>query len=239
MKKELSIQTQSILRIIAGSIFALITVYYFIQAITGNEAGIYVGWMLWLRLASLLFMAIGVFTGIATISIIGAALFVVEAVAILGYVLVWSFLWTGDDWVQVIPLTLSGLAGVFLLLAIIFREPKEKESHIKIPPALPAICIFVYFLFLIFWGMGNPSLVFENIVGCIMLSVAFYIMALSQSFGMPEYLSGKKATTTITSNVKVNHESNIEKLSMLSQLLSDGVISREEFDEKKQQILEQ
>lgn len=237
MKKELSIQTQSILRIIAGSIFALITVYYLIQAITGNEAGIYVGWMLWLRLASMLFMAIGVFTGIATISIIGAVLFVVEAVAILGYVLVWSFLWTGDDWVQVIPLTLSGLAGVFLLLAIIFREPKE--SYTKFAPALPAICIFLYFLFLIFWGMGNPALVFKNIVGCIMLSVAFYIMALSQSFGMPEYLSGKKATTTITSNVKVNHESNIEKLSMLSQLLSDGVISREEFDEKKQQILEQ
>lgn len=236
MKKELSIQTQSILRIIAGSIFALITVYYLIQAITGNEAGIYVGWMLWLRLASMLFMAIGVFTGIATISIIGAVLFVVEAVAILGYVLVWSFLWTGDDWVQIIPLTLSGLAGVFLLLAIIFREPKE--SYTKIAPALPAICIFLYFLFLIFWGMGNPALVFKNIVGCIMLSVAFYIMALSQSFGMPEYLSGKKANTTITSNDKVNHESNIEKLSMLSQLLSDGVISREEFDEKKKQLLE-
>lgn len=235
MKKELPTQTQSILRIIAGSIFSVMTVCYFILAIIGNEAGIYVGWTLLLNLASTLFMAIGVFTGIVTISIIGAVIFVIEAVAILGDVLVWSFLWTGNDWVQVIPLTLRGLAGVFLLLAIIFRDPKE--PYIKISPALPSACIYLYSIFLIIGGMGNPALVFSNIVGCIMLSVAFYIMALSQNFGIPEYLNGKKANATITSNVKVNHESNNEKLLMLSQLLSDGIISREEFDEKKNQLL--
>lgn len=113
-----------------------------------------------------------------------------------------------------------GYALSFLILA--FAVTQNNISHV-----LGIVAAVFYVINVFFIRINLPTILtfIPSIAGCVMTGLAFSNKLVEQ------------VNHTGSKQIAENSDSKIEKLSKLKELLDRGIITQEEFDEKKKQLL--
>lgn len=216
-------QKNDIIRYCAGAAFAL-------QAISWLRSGPYMS----VVLIALCYMAIG-----ASFVVIGASFFVKKpvlatvgqvvrllpmAITFLTCLVDGEFSWmieTGQYWVLIQIFLALAAEIIFLVLTI----TRKKQLGIAAAVACGIACGIASF--------GNTSLLFSSPMEGMILSLVGYVLAGFAFEAMPSKASAKALGTTQSSAAD-----KIQRMENLQNLLEKGIITQEEFDEKKKQLLE-
>lgn len=204
-------QKNDIIRYCAGAAFAL-------QAISWLRSGLYISAVL----IALCYVAIGAsfFVKKPVLATVGQVVYLLPlAISFLTALVDGDFSWmveTGQYW-ELIQMFLTLAAEIiFLVLAI----TRKKQLGI----AAAVICGIGY--------LGNILLLHSSPTVGMILSLAGYVLAGFAFEAMPSKASAKALGATQSSAAD-----KIQRMENLQNLLEKGIITQEEFDEKKKQLL--
>lgn len=182
-----------------------------------------------LRIIALILVAVGMFLQFPLLSVIGSGIQILTRYrVILGI----KFLFQSFSMYQAIW-WFSGLAlmlyWVVFLLAVINIKGKRKNLGIA------SGCLLLILSVLTFGRVRYISIIFEGIIPAVG-AVLFALAAddFPNKISSVPAVTAHKSSNTATSEYEGNQ---IERLAKLKELLDKGVISQEEFDAKKKQIM--
>lgn len=212
---------------IAGACFAVLVVLSVISMI---QNGFYF-WNLFSMIGAAL-IAVSMFVSVPALTAIGSALYGVGAIRTLilyfGYMQYSSF-----PKMTFIPAILFLVIWVLLLIASL--NPKLTKK-LGIAAGIIAAVRFLFSLISSLIVNGSLGLItFTGFLSPLALIVGALMIGLSATDNAAKEISATAASKATL--VEKNSETQIDRLTKLKSLLDNGVITQEEFDQKKKQIL--
>lgn len=125
---------------------------------------------------------------------------------------------------------LTIIAWSMIVLAVI-KKSNQKTYCIISAGLILTVFLIERIYWGIFWGYFGFTGIFQELFTIIPVALMGTIIADT------DFISGVSKPTKKIAPVKMGAESQIDKLTKLKGLLDSGVITQEEFDEKKKQIL--
>lgn len=212
---------------IAGACFAVLVVLSVISMI---QNGFYF-WNLFPMIGAAL-IAVSMFVSVPALTAIGSALYGVGAIRTL--ILYFGYL--QDSWFPkmiIIPAILFLVIWVLLLIASL--NPKLTKK-LGIAAGIIAAVRFLFSLISNLIVNGSLGLItFTGFLSHLALIVGALMIGLSATNNAAKEISATAASKATL--VEKNSETQIDRLTKLKSLLDNGVITQEEFDQKKKQIL--
>ncbi len=211
---------------LAGACFAVLVVLSVISMI---QNGFYF-WNLFSMIGAAL-IAVSMFVSVPALTAIGSALYGVGAIRTLilyfGYLQV-----SGFPKGVFIPAILFLVIWVLLLIASL--NPKLTKK-LGIAAGIIAAVRFLFSLISNLIVYGSLGLTFTGFLSYLALIVGALMIGLSATDNAAKEISATAASKATL--VEKNSETQIDRLTKLKSLLDNGVITQEEFDQKKKQIL--
>jgi len=171
------------------------------------------------------------FVSVPALTAIGSALYGVGAIRTL--ILYFGYL--QDSWFPkrfFIPAILFLVIWVLLLIASL--NPKLTKK-LGIAAGIIAAVRFLFSLISNLIVNGSLGLTFTGFLSYLALIVGALMIGLSATDNAAKEISATAASKATL--VEKNSETQIDRLTKLKSLLDNGVITQEEFDQKKKQIL--
>lgn len=214
------------LKYIAGACFAIYAVLDIVSLI---QNGFYV-WSLLVLIGSFL-IAVSLFTSIPILTTAGSALCLVTAaralILYIGYI--------RDDGIPKRYLLYAIMFLVIWLLLFIAGINTKSTKSIGIVAGVIAAARFVAIIIGNLVDTGSVRLAFTDILSYLVVSIGALLIGLSA-----ENSAVRKGGAVASSNkakIQQGSDNVIERLTKLKALLDNGIITQEEFEMKKKQIM--
>ena len=214
----------STLQYIAMGLFAAMAVIRLIFVIIG---GMYPVFPNLIFFAGLIAACVGLFLSNRTVFSVGVAACALRLAIMyippLQYVSIWNLL---------------QLASWVMLAAAVWCKPKTNQILPLVAAALFLLSFLESLLVWTQWGEDFLRYNWDSLLSYLLCTVAFAAVGV--------YCSSEKAFAVVKKSVSapagsvakpMQTESNIDKIMKLHELMEAGIISKEEFEEKKRQIL--
>ena len=223
-------KNNSSLRYVAGACFGIDAILMIINLVQNAQNGYsFNAWEL-LTVVGAVLIAIAMFASIPMLIAVGGGVSAVSsAIAFIIYLGYMDYLPKRYFIVALIPLV------VWILIIVSGVNKKSGKTLAMIAGALSALRFFV-----IIFGdkldYGSFGLNARGFLSYLVIIVGTFMIGLASE----SLLSDEKAVVKTSVNAGTNAtsaESQVERLTKLKTLLDSGVISQEEFDEKKRQII--
>jgi len=222
-------KNNSSLRYVAGACFAGEAVLVLINLVQN-------GFSFWtlLCLAGYALIAVSMFASLPILTSAGAGVYAVTALRTL----ITYFGYIKDDWFPKRYLFMAILFLAFWVILIVVGVNKKSAKQLSFVAGGVAVLRFAIAMIGNKMGNGTFGLTFRGFLSYILLIVGAFMIGMAF-----DSVTAKVSVNTPNSSSvvapKTPAESQIDRLTKLKGLLDSGVISQEEFDAKKKQILGQ